>query len=193
MLGANATGRPFRGDHAGIIPDDILYRFGFASGRESGSADEGLLLPDCRITNAVECLPPQNEPSPSEVQTCNPYLATELGGLPPGALVLALGALAHATVLKAIRLASASFPFAHGAEHGITPRLRVLFSCHRSRYNTQTRRLTQPMFHAIFASAKPVLPDGRDGPIPLQAGSGIGATGPEELRCWLQQCFVTNL
>lgn len=193
MHGANATGRPFRGDHAGIIPDDILYRFGFASGRESGSADEGLLLPDCRITNAVECLPPQNEPSPSEVQTCNPYLATELGGLPPGALVLALGALAHAAVLKAIRLASAAFPFAHGAEHGITPRLRLLVSCHRSRYNTQTRRLTQPMFHAIFANAKPVLPEGRVGPIPLQAGSGIGTTGPEDLRCWLQQCFVTNL
>jgi uracil-DNA glycosylase family 4 len=193
MHGANATGRPFRGDHAGIIPDDILYRFGFASGRESHSADDGLLLLDCRITNTVRCLPPPHKPSPSEVQTCNPYLAAELGELPPRALVLALGALAHAAVLKAIRLASAAFPFAHGAEHGITPRLRLLVSYHCSRYNTQTRRLTQPMFHAIFARVRALLPEGRDWPVPLQAGSGIRTVGPGDLSCRLQQCFVMNL
>jgi hypothetical protein len=91
MHGANPAGRPFRGDHASIIPDDTLYRVGFARGPESGSAHDGLLLPDCRITNAVKCLPPQNESSPSEVQTSHSYLATELGGLRSGAFVLALG------------------------------------------------------------------------------------------------------
>jgi uracil-DNA glycosylase family 4 len=158
MHGANATGRPFTGDHAGIILYDTLYRFGFATGPESRSADDGLRLLDCRITNAVKCLPPQNKPSTEEVQTCNPYLAAELTGLPAGSLVLALGTLAHAAVLRALGLKPAAFPFAHGAEHRITPRLRLLDSYHCSRYNTQTRRLTEPMFHGIFARARALLP-----------------------------------
>jgi uracil-DNA glycosylase len=157
MHGANASGRPFTGDHAGILLYATLHRFGFASGPVSRSADDGLVLRDCRITNAVKCLPPQNKPTTDEVRTCNPYLAAELAGLPAGAVVLALGAVAHGAVLRALRLKPAAFPFAHGAEHMPAPGLRLLDSYHCSRYNTQTRRLTEPMFHAVFARARALL------------------------------------
>jgi uracil-DNA glycosylase len=157
MHGANASGRPFTGDHAGILLYATLHRFGFGSRLESHAADDGLILSDCRITNAVKCLPPQNKPSTDEVRTCNPYLAAELAGLPAGGLVLALGAVAHAAVLRALGLKAALFPFAHGAEHSIGPELRLLDSYHCSRYNTQTRRLTEPMFHAVFARARALL------------------------------------
>jgi uracil-DNA glycosylase family 4 len=157
MHGANASGRPFTGDFAGILLYATLYRFGFASGPESRSAGDGLVLADCRITNAVKCLPPQNKPSLDEVRTCNPYLAAELAGLPAGAVVLALGAVAHGAVLRALGLKPAAFPFAHGAEHTLAPGLRLLDSYHCSRYNTQTRRLTEPMFHAVVARARALL------------------------------------
>jgi uracil-DNA glycosylase family 4 len=158
MHGANATGRPFTGDFAGILLYQTLHQFGFASGPESRAVDDGLMLLDCRITNAVKCLPPQNKPSPEEVRTCNPYLAAELAGLREGALVLALGAVAHAAVLRALGLKPTSRPFAHGAEHDLGSGLRLLDSYHCSRYNTQTRRLTEPMFHAVFARVRALLP-----------------------------------
>ncbi len=157
MHGANASGRPFTGDYAGILLYDTLHRFGFASGPESRSAVDDLVLFDCRITNAVKCLPPQNKPSLDEVRTCNPYLAAELAGLPPGAVVLALGSVAHGAVLRALGLKPAAFPFCHGAEHTLAPGRRLLDSYHCSRYNTQTRRLTEPMFHAVFARARALL------------------------------------
>jgi uracil-DNA glycosylase len=157
MHGANASGRPFTGDYAGILLYATLHRFGFASGAESRCADDGLVLFDCRITNAVKCLPPQNKPSLDEVRTCNPYLVAELGSLPAGAVILALGAVAHGAVLRALGLKAAAFPFGHGAEHMPAPELRLLDSYHCSRYNTQTRRLTEPMFHAVFARARALL------------------------------------
>jgi uracil-DNA glycosylase family 4 len=157
MHGANASGRPFTGDYAGILLYDTLHRFGFASRPHSRSADDGLVLSDCRITNAVKCLPPQNKPNLDEVRSCNPYLAAELAGLEAGAVVLALGSVAHGSVLRALRLKPAAFPFGHGAEHQPTPGLRLLDSYHCSRYNTQTRRLTEPMFHAVFARARALL------------------------------------
>lgn len=157
MHGANASGRPFTGDFAGILLYDTLHRFGFASAPESRSAADDLVLRDCRITNAVKCLPPQNKPSGEEVRTCNPYLAAELAGLPVGALVLALGSVAHGAVLRALGLKPALYPFGHGAEHAPSPGLRLLDSYHCSRYNTQTRRLTEPMFHAVFARARALL------------------------------------
>jgi uracil-DNA glycosylase len=157
MHGANASGRPFTGDHAGILLYATLHRFGFASRPESRSAGDGLALVDCRITNAVKCLPPANKPTPDEVRTCNPYLAAELAGLPTGAVALALGAVAHGAVLRALGLRPAAFPFSHGAEHGAAPGLCLLDSYHCSRYNTQTRRLTEPMFRAVVARARALL------------------------------------
>jgi uracil-DNA glycosylase family 4 len=158
MHGANASGRPFTGDFAGILLYATLHRFGFASGAESRSADDGLVLYDCRITNAVKCLPPGNKPSLEEVRTCNPYLAAELNTLPQGAVVLALGALAHGAALRALGLKASLFRFSHGAEHTLGPGLRLLDSYHCSRYNTQTRRLTEPMFQAVVARARALLP-----------------------------------
>ena len=150
MHGANRTGRPFTGDYAGILLYQTLYRYGFASAAESLSMDDGLLLTDCRITNAVKCLPPANKPEGGEVNACNGYLRHEIQGLPQPAVILALGNVAHAAVLKALGLKLSSCRFAHGARHELGNG-RVLYdSYHCSRYNTQTKRLTEPMFHAVF-------------------------------------------
>jgi len=156
MHGANASGRPFTGDYAGILLYQTLHDFGFASAAESRSRDDGLQLFDCRITNAVKCLPPQNKPTPEEIRRCNPYLAAELEQLPPEALVLALGSIAHNAVLRALGLKASAYKFAHAAEHYLG-NLRLLDSYHCSRYNTQTRRLTTEMFRAVFARARQLL------------------------------------
>ncbi len=150
MHGANASGRPFTGDYAGILLYRTLHEFGFASAPESVSADDGLELRDCRITNAVKCLPPQNKPTTGEVRACNAFLQQELAGLPEGAVVLALGKIAHDAVLRALGLRLSAHRFAHGAEHPLSGGLRLIDSYHCSRYNTQTRRLTEAMFHDVF-------------------------------------------
>ena len=157
MHGANRTGRPFTGDHAGILLYRTLHAHGFASAAESVSADDKLRLVDCRITNAVKCLPPANKPLPAEVQRCNHYLAAELSDVPAGGVILALGAIAHGAVLRALDLRPAQARFAHGAEHELPHGRRLLDSYHCSRYNTQTRRLTAPMFDRIFARARHLL------------------------------------
>jgi len=150
MHGANRTGRPFTGDHAGILLYETLHRFGYASASQSVSVDDGLVLTGCRITNAVKCLPPQNKPTPAEVKQCNTYLAAEMAALPDGAAILALGAVAHRAVLNGLGLRVAAYPFSHAASH-VLPAGRVLFdSYHCSRYNTQTRRLTARMFYDVF-------------------------------------------
>ncbi|MDT8383122.1 MAG: uracil-DNA glycosylase [Gammaproteobacteria bacterium] len=158
MHGANATGRPFTGDHAGILLYQTLYDFGFSSAPTSVSADDGLVLIDCRITNAVKCLPPQNKPSPEEIRTCNVYLQAELAGLSPGACVLALGTIAHHAVLRALGLKLKDYPFEHNSlrqlPDGKSRSIYLLDSYHCSRYNTQTRRLTAEMFQAVFAQAR---------------------------------------
>lgn len=159
LHGANRTGRPFTGDHAGILLYETLYRFGFASAPVSRSADDGLCLLDCRITNAVKCLPPQNKPTGAEVRACNPYLQAELKGLPQGAVVVALGAVAHRAVLQALGRRQGAHPFGHGAEHPLEG-VWLLDSYHCSRYNTQTRRLTPAMFQAVFARARELLDHG---------------------------------
>jgi len=150
--GANRTGRPFTGDHAGILLYRTLHRFGFASAEHSLSADDGLRLVDCRITNAVKCLPPQNKPEPQEVRRCNRYLAAELAALGRGAAILALGAIAHRAVLLGLALRAADFPFAHGTVHRLPSGQALFDSYHCSRYNTQTRRLTPAMFDAVFCA-----------------------------------------
>ena len=151
MHGANRTGRPFTGDYAGVLLYETLHQFGYASAPVSVSADDGLVLKDCRITNAVKCLPPDNKPTGEEVNICNQYLAAELDGLSPNTSILALGNVAHLAVLKALGLKVGAYKFGHAARHAL-PNGQVLYdSYHCSRYNTQTKRLTEAMFHEVFA------------------------------------------
>ncbi len=154
MHGANRTGRPFTGDYAGNLLYSTLHQFGFSSSPEpldeKGNANAGLVLHGCRITNAVRCLPPQNKPEPAEIKQCNPYLAGELEALPPEAVILALGAVAHAAVLRALGLRAKDFSFSHAAEHSLPNGMKLYDSYHCSRYNTQTKRLTEAMFHEVF-------------------------------------------
>lgn len=154
MHGANASGRPFTGDHAGILLYQTLYDYGFSNQSTSTHRDDGLQLIDCRISNAVKCLPPENKPTTAEIKTCNPYLSAELDHLPKQAVVLALGNIAHQAVLRACHLKLSAYNFQHGAVHTLPNGLRLLDSYHCSRYNTQTRRLTPAMFQAVFATAK---------------------------------------
>jgi uracil-DNA glycosylase len=150
MHGANATGRPFTGDYAGILLYATLHACGFASQPEATASDDGLVLKGCRITNAVKCLPPQNKPTPAEIAGCNRFLEADLARVPAGGAVLALGRIAHDATLRAFGLRPASFAFVHGARHAL-PRDVVMFdSYHCSRYNTNTRRLTPEMFSDVF-------------------------------------------
>jgi uracil-DNA glycosylase family 4 len=157
MHGANASGRPFTGDHAGILLYETLHRYGFSSAAESRHRDDGLRLLDCRITNAVKCLPPQNKPTGGEVRDCNGFLQAELAALPRDGVVLALGSVAHQAVLRALGLKLKDHPFGHGAEHALPDSGMLVDSYHCSRYNTQTRRLTPEMFHRVFARARELL------------------------------------
>ncbi len=154
MHGANATGRPFTGDHAGIMLYDTLYKFGFSNKPESLSLKDGLKLKGCRITNAVKCLPPQNKPLTREIRQCNPFLAAELNSLKPGTVLLALGRIAHEAILRTLEQPLSAWPFAHGTEHELPNGLCLVDSYHCSRYNTQTRRLTEAMFHAVFEAIR---------------------------------------
>jgi uracil-DNA glycosylase family 4 len=150
MHGANRTGRPFTGDYAGILLYETLHSFGFASRPESVSRDDGLELADCRITNAVKCLPPENKPEPAEIKTCNRYLAEELRASPAVRVVLALGLVAHKAVLMALGLSQSALAFAHGERHPLPDGRVLIDSYHCSRYNTQTRRLTAEGFQDVF-------------------------------------------
>jgi len=157
MHGANATGRPFTGDHAGILLYHTLHRYGFSDRAESRSAQDGLRLTNCRITNAVKCLPPENKPTGVEVKNCNVFLRAELEALVEGGVVLALGLVAHNAVLRALGLRQGALRFGHGTEHRIPGGRRLLDSYHCSRYNTQTRRLTAEMFRAVVARARTLV------------------------------------
>jgi uracil-DNA glycosylase family 4 len=157
LHGANATGRPFTGDHAGILLYQSLYRFGFSDRPESRSADDGLRLTGCRITNAVKCVPPQNKPVGAEIRTCNSYLAEELRSLARVEVILALGLVAHQAVLRALSARLAEYRFAHGAEWALPDGRTLLDSYHCSRYNTQTGRLTEAAFHQVFERARRIL------------------------------------
>jgi len=157
MHGANRTGRPFTGDHAGILLYQMLYEFGFSSAAQSTAADDPLQLIDCRITNAVKCLPPDNKPVGAEVNTCNSFLANELNAMPEGSLLFALGGIAHRAIIKAIGGRQADYKFGHAAEHDLGDRFKLLDSYHCSRYNTNTGRLTAEMFRAVFARARDLL------------------------------------
>ncbi len=151
VRGANRTGRPFTGDHAGLLLYETLLKFGLATGRYLADPTDGLTLHGCRIANAVRCVPPANLPTPEEARTCNPFLAAELAGLPNLKAALALGVLAHAAVLRALGLKQSAFKFNHGARHRLPNGLVLANSYHVSRYNTSTRRLTTEMFERVVA------------------------------------------
>ena len=155
--GANASGRPFTGDHAGILLYETLHRFGFATRPESRSADDDLALRDCRITNAVKCLPPENKPLNSEVVDCNRFLKSEIEQSRADLVILALGALAHRAVLRALDLRQSGFKFAHDALHELPAGRTLVDSYHCSRYNTQTGRLTEAMFAQVFDRIRRLL------------------------------------
>lgn len=160
--GANATGRPFTGDYAGILLYETLHEFGLATAPQSVAADDGLRLVDCRISNSVKCVPPGNKPLPIEIATCNRYLQAELATVGDGTVLLALGAIAHGAALRALGLRPGGYRFAHGAEHELPLRgLRLLDSYHCSRYNTNTRRLTPEMFRAVVGRAAELAGAGR--------------------------------
>ena len=156
LHGANRSGRPFTGDHAGIMLYQMLHKYDFSTKATSVAADDSLELLDARITNAVKCLPPANKPVGAEINTCNAFLAAELQTLPPGSVVMALGGIAHRAIIKAMGLRQADYKFAHAAQHELGP-FTILDSYHCSRYNTNTGRLTEAMFDAVFAEARKLL------------------------------------
>jgi uracil-DNA glycosylase family 4 len=153
MHGANRTGRPFTGDHAGILLYETLHEFGLASAAVASAAADGLQLRNARIVNAVKCVPPGNKPLPEEIRRCNEYLARELAGLPGVRVYLALGRVAHEAVLMAKGLKRQEHPFGHGREHLLDGDTVLLDSYHCSRYNTSTRRLTPAMFRQVVRRA----------------------------------------
>lgn len=154
LHGANRTGRPFTGDDAGSLLFSTLFKYGFADRPVSAGADDDMRLIDCRITNAVKCLPPQNKPDITEIRTCNQFLGAELAATPRRTAILALGGNAHAAVLMATSLKLSSHKFSHGAKYHLASG-RVLFdSYHCSRYNINTRRLTEAMFHDVFSAIR---------------------------------------
>jgi uracil-DNA glycosylase family 4 len=155
LSGANRTGRPFTGDYAGDLLSATLLEFGFAAGVYDRRPDDGLTLRDCAIVNAVRCVPPENKPTPAEIAACRPYLSRAIGALPRLEAILALGRIAHDSVLRALGLRLARFAFTHGARHDLEGAGVVLFdSYHCSRYNTNTGVLTAPMFRAVFAAVR---------------------------------------
>src|SRR5271166_3321192 len=158
LKGANRTGRPFTGDYAGDLLYTTLLGFGFASGRYDRRADDGLELVDCAIVNAVRCVPPQNKPTPQEIASCRVYLKRSIAVLPDLRVVLALGRIAHETVLRAFDARAASHLFSHGARMEIRSGGPILFdSYHCSRYNTNTGVLTEAMFCDVFAAIRKEL------------------------------------
>ena len=174
LRGANRTGRPFTGDFAGDLFYATLIDFGFATGDYEARSDDGLRLVSCAITNAVRCVPPQNKPTPAEIGSCRPFLAATIAALPELRAIVALGRVAHESVVRAFGQRLAAFPFAHGAEHVLNENqpkqsfdangscpdarmIRLFNSYHCSRYNTNTGVLTQDMFRAVFAKAREKL------------------------------------
>ena len=157
LHGANASGRPFTGDASGDMLFATLHKYGFASQAISSSSDDNMRLVDCRITNAVKCVPPQNRPLGDEIKRCNTYLRAEISSLCAGAVILALGTIAHRSVLKALELQQSKMRFAHLAEHQPGSQYSLIDSYHCSRYNINTGRLNQAMFDQVFKRIRQVL------------------------------------
>jgi uracil-DNA glycosylase family 4 len=154
LRGANLTGRPFTGDYAGDLLYGTLLKFGFAAGIYGARPDDGLNLIDCRITNAVRCVPPENKPVGAEVAACRGFLKAEIAALPNLTIILALGAVAHGAALAALGLRKSAHKFGHGRTFDLAGGLTLADSYHCSRYNTNTGKLTPEMFETVFAGLK---------------------------------------
>jgi uracil-DNA glycosylase family 4 len=159
LHGANATGRPFTGDSSGSLLFETLHRFQFANLDRSLGGDDGLRLRNCRITNAVKCLPPENRPLAGEINTCNRYLRDEISALAGGSVLLALGTVAHRAILRAMDLKQSSYRFRHAAEYSLPNGLKLFDSYHPSRYNQNTGRLTGDMLAGVFERVEAVSHD----------------------------------
>ena len=156
VQGANRTGRPFTGDYAGVLLYETLGKYGFTRGEFKARPDDGLELIDCRISNAVRCVPPENKPLPVEINTCRDYLKETLAEMTRLRAVVALGRIAHDSVLTALTAKKSAHPFSHGCRHAIGA-LTLFSSYHCSRYNTNTRVLTPEMFRAVFSDVRGFL------------------------------------
>lgn len=157
MHGANRTGRPFTGDYAGDLLYSTLATFGFSNDKYGAEADDGLALNECMITNAIRCLPPENKPTGAEANECRPFLVSRVAALPHLTAIVCLGKVSHDNTLKALGLKLSAHPFGHGTEYtvdGPNGAIALLSSYHCSRYNTNTGRLTEQMFHDVFEVAK---------------------------------------
>lgn len=157
LRGANRTGRPFTGDYAGDLLYPTLVKYGFARGTFAREADDGLELNGARITNAVRCVPPENKPTPAEQKTCRPFLVSEIQAMGSLKVILALGRIAHDAVLATLGQRASRYPFAHAALHRLDSGLIIADSYHCSRYNVNTGRLTEAMFHAVFDGFRPLI------------------------------------
>lgn len=156
LKGANFTGRPFTADYAGDLLYATLLKFGFAEGVYKERADDGLTLKNCRITNAVRCVPPENKPTPEEMRQCLGFLKMEMAALKNVKVILSLGLISHNSVLKAFSQKISAHKFAHGAVHDLG-KVKLIDSYHCSRYNTNTKRLTTDMFEDVFKKIKALL------------------------------------
>jgi uracil-DNA glycosylase family 4 len=176
LQGANRTGRPFTGDYAGVLLYDTLIRCGFARGRYAAHPDDGLILVDARISNAVRCVPPENKPTPTEVKTCRRFLTADIAAMERLRAIVVLGRIAHDSVVLALGARPPAVPFKHGAAHTIGT-LRLFDSYHCSRLNTNTGVLTPEMFRAVFANVRAYL-DGLHGE-PRSGAAGQAVRRPE--------------
>lgn len=158
LRGANRTGRPFTGDYAGTLLYETLIAYGLARGTYDARPDDGLRLVDTAITNAVRCLPPENKPTTAEIRTCRPFLASLIDGMPRLKVILALGRIAHDSVVTTLGHKRSAMPFGHAAVHEIEGGPALVSSYHCSRYNTNTGRLTEAMFHTVFDAIRARLP-----------------------------------
>lgn len=157
MHGANASGRPFTGDYAGLLLYETLFSFGYSNQPQSVSLDDGLVLKNCRITNAVKCLPPQNKPTTTEINQCNHFLVAEIKTLASDAVIMALGGTAHRAVLKAYGLPQSSVIFGHNKQYQLPDGKWLVSSYHCSRYNVNTKRLSKAMFVAVFKTVSGLM------------------------------------
>ncbi len=157
LHGANQTGRPFTGDYAGDLLYQTLLRFGFAQGRYAADPRDGLELVDSRLTNAVRCVPPENRPTAAETNTCRRFLSAEIAAMPRLRVIVALGGIAHQSILRALGQRVSGYKFQHGAVFELPDGLTLADSYHCSRYNTNTGRLTPEMFEAVFAAVRAIL------------------------------------
>ena len=157
VRGANRTGRPFTGDYAGDLLYQTLGKFSFANGKYDRRPDDGLVLDDCRIANGVRCVPPENKPVGAEINACRPFLVAEIAAMDNLEVILALGGIAHNTVLSTLGERRASYKFAHCVMYKLSNGLILADSYHCSRYNTNTGRLNEEMFEDVFRMIRETL------------------------------------